>query len=248
MDNNQNRTSTSTQIRNFYSDGMAYMNMKFFNTNLSFSLYPFISKDNTGRSNYDLKNGIQTTVNFEGAYALFQASKDIIDGKVQELNLPITCAAGAEIRMERKPDANGRMETLFSISKNNVTITFRFPTVEQQVKENGQPVVKIIETGLGAFMKTVEGYLNGINADRHLDKLTDDFAKLQQGQQGGQQQQGGWNNNNGYRNNGYKKPYQGGGGYKKPYNSGGYNQGGQQGGWNNNPPKQQDMSSYNIQN
>lgn len=245
MDNNQNRTATSTQIRNFYSDGMAYMNVKFFNTNLSFSLYPFISKDNTGRSNYDLKNGIQTTVNFEGAYALYQSAKDIIDGKINDLHMVIPCAAGAEITMDRKLSPAGKMETLFSISKNNVTITFRFQTVEQQTNENGQVVVKIIETGLGAFMKTVEGYLNGINADRHLDKLTEDYAKLQQNQQGGQQ--GGYNNNNGYRNNGYKKPYQGGG-YKKPYNQGGYNQGGQQGGWNNNPPKQQDMSSYNIQN
>ena len=37
------KTATSTQIRNFYSDGLSYMNVKFFNTNLSFNLYPFIS-------------------------------------------------------------------------------------------------------------------------------------------------------------------------------------------------------------
>ena len=40
---------------------------------------------------------------------------------------------------------------------------------------------EIIEAGLGVFLKTVEGYLTGINADRHLDKLTEDFAKLMNG-------------------------------------------------------------------
>lgn len=243
MDNNQNRTSTSTQIRNMYSDGVSYMNIKFFNTNLSFSLYPFISKDQVGRSNYDMKNGIQTTVNFEGAFALADAAKGIIDGKIAEMSQPIPCLAGASIMLERKANPAGIMNTTFSITKNNVTIPFVFQTMERQVKENGQVVTKTIESGLGAFMKTIEGYLVGINADRHLDKLTDDFAKLQQGQQGSQQQQGGYNN---YRNNNYRKPYNNnGGGYKKPYNGGYQNN---QGGWNNNQPKQQDMSSYNIQN
>jgi len=75
-------TNTTTQIRNLYSDGMSYMNIKFFNTNLSFSLYPFISKDNLGKSSYDMKNGQVTTVNFEGAAALELTIEDIINGKL----------------------------------------------------------------------------------------------------------------------------------------------------------------------
>lgn len=244
MADNNNRTSTSTQIRNMYSDGMSYMNMKFFNTNFSFSLYPFVSKDQTGRSNYDLKNGLQTTVNFEGAYALYQAAKEILDGKTQENKLLIPCLAGASILLERKIGQNGKPETIFSITKNNTTVAFRFQTIDQQVKENGQFVTKTIETGLGAFKMTIGGYLNGINADRHLDKLTEDFVKIQESQPGGGQQQ---QSGGGY-NNGYKKPYNGGG-YKKPYNGGGYNNNQQNnGGWNNNAPKQQDMSSFNPQN
>lgn len=247
MDNNQNRTSTSTQVRNMYSDGMSYMNISFFNTNLSFKLCPFLSKDNLGKSTYDMKNGQSTTVNFEGAYTLYQAANNIIEGKVQELNIPVPCLAGATLTLERKIGPTGKMETIFSITKNNVTIPFRFQTIEYKAKENGQIVDKVIESGLGAFMKTIEGYLTGINADRHLNKLTEDFAKLQNNQNGGNQQQGGYNNN--YRNNGYRKPYNNNnnGGYKKPYNNN-YQNNNQNGGWNNNPPKQQDMSSYNIQN
>ena len=81
MSNPNNRTQTSTQIRNFYSEGMSYLNMKFYNTNLSFQFYPFTGKDQNGRSTYDTKNGETTTVNFEGAFTLWKAAKDIIDGK-----------------------------------------------------------------------------------------------------------------------------------------------------------------------
>ena len=168
-----NRTSTSTQIRNMYSDGMSYMNIKFYNTNLSFQLYPFTGKDQNGRSKYDMKSGQQTTVNFEGAYALYHAAKDIIDGKVQQTTLSVPCN-GASLVLERKLGMNGQMETVFSISKNNMTIPFKFNTIQQQVNINGQIQSQTIETGLGAFAKTIEGYLTGINSDRHLDKLTED--------------------------------------------------------------------------
>lgn len=240
--NNQQRTSTSTQIRNLYSDGMCYLNVSFFNTSLSLKFYPFLSKDNVGRSKYDTNNGQTTTVNYEAAYALYQMSKDIIDGKIQEANLIIPCAGG-QLSFERKMGQGG-METLLSISKNNVVIPFRFQTISQQVKENGQQITKTIEVGLGAFMKTIEGYLTGINADRHLDKLTEEYAKLQEGrncgqgfQNGGFRQQGG-----GYP----KRQYNGqGGGYKKPYNN---QNRGQQGGWQGGPPNQQNMSGYNLPN
>lgn len=243
-----NRTTTTTQIRNLYSEGMSYLNMKFFNTNLCFTFYPFISKDNTGRSEYDMKKGVSTTVNFEGAFALFNIAKDIIDGKINDCNLPIPCAAGATLTLERKLSLNGVMETIFTITKNGVAIPFRFQTINAQIKmDNGQIGTKVIESGLGAFMKTVDGYLQGINADRHLDKLTDDYVKSIQDnqQQNGpapqqQSQQQNYNRNNyknNYNNNGYKKPYNNNnGGYKKPYNN---NQGWQ---------PQQNLNSYEIKN
>ena len=216
----QQKTSTSTQIRNMYSDGMSYMNIKFYNTNLSFQLYPFTGKDQNGRSKYDMKNGQQTTVNFEGAYALYKAATDIIDEKVQQTTLSVPCN-GASLMLERKLGMDGQMETVFSISKNNMTIPFRFNTIQQQVNINGQVQTKNIETGLGAFCKTIEGYLTGINSDRHLDKLTEDYAKIQEaakeGSNNGQYQQRPYkpynNNNNNrrpyrnnYQNNNYQQP------------------------------------------
>ena len=95
-------TNTSTQIRNMYSEGLSYLNIKFYNTNLSFKFAPFLSKDPGGISKYDMKNAQTTTVDFEGAYALEKTAEDIIDGKITECNLPIPCAAGATLTIERK--------------------------------------------------------------------------------------------------------------------------------------------------
>lgn len=216
-----------------YSEGMSYMNIKFYNTSLSFQLYPFTGKNQNGRDTYDLKNGQMTTVNYEGAYALYQAAKDIIDGKVKETNLSVPCN-GASLTLERKLGMNGQMETVFSISKNNMTIPFKFQTIQQQIKENGNITTNIIESGLGAFMKTIEGYLNGINADRHLDKLTEDFAKLQAANGNNQQP----NNNNGYnKQNNFKR-----------YNNNG-NRGYQQRQNNWQPqPQAQNFNDYSIPN
>ena len=239
------QTNTSTQIRNLYSQEMSYLNVSFYSTRLSFKFYPYTGKDQNGKSIYDLKNGQNTTVDFDGAAALLQIVEDILDGKTQECDLPIPCAAGAELKLHRGIGSDGKIETLFSINKNNTVIIFKFKTMFYQVKENGQFVSKIIECGLKSFKGILDGYLSGINADRHLDKLTDDFIKAQEGQNNNSGNNNNNNNNNGNYNN-YRKNYNG---YKKPYNNNrNYNNnGGNNNGNNNwNPPKQQDLSSYQI--
>lgn len=266
--NNQGgRTATSTQIRNMYSDGISYLNMKFFNTNMSFQFAPFVSKDATGRSTYDQQKSLMTTANFEAAFAIYKAANDIIQGgegaKGSLLNVP--CAQGASLTLERKIGQNGQMETWFIITKNNASVPFKFNTHQIQVKENEQMVTKVIESGLGALVKTLDGYLTGINADRHLDKLTEDFIKSKEGQPaaGGNSFQTGsgyqpksWQNNN-QGGGGYKKPWQnnnnqgGGGGYKKPWQNNNQQQAQpqqpQQNSWESKAPAQQDMSTYQIQ-
>jgi hypothetical protein len=229
--------------------------MKFFGTNFSFNFVPFVSKDATGRSTYDQQKGLMTTVNFEGAFAIYKVCNDIIQGKeaAQGCMLPIACAGGASLTIERKPGQNGQMETWFAITKNNITIPFKFNTLQIQVKENGQMATKTVESGLGALVKTLDGYLTGINADRHLDKLTDDYVKSKEGQpqQGGNnsfQTGSGYQKNNFNGGGGYKKPWNNNGGYKKPWN-GNNNQGAapQQNSWESRQPNQQDMSTYQIQ-
>lgn len=254
MADNNNRVNTSTQIRNLYSDGMSYLNISFFNTNLSFKFYPFLGRSNVGRSNYDLNNGLNTTVNFEGAFMLHNICTELIEGKRNDVDLTIPCAQGAQLMLQAKPNGNN-VDVIFSIMKNNITIPHKFATMTYTTKNvNGQPETVTVQTGLGAFMKTIEGYLTGINADRHLDKMTEDYVKSLQNDQ---QQNNNQNNNrpnnygnNNYRNNnngGYKKQYNNN--YKRPYN----NQNGnnfpnnqQNNGWQ--PPKQQDLATYQIPN
>src|SRR5699024_10083225 len=107
-------------------DGRAYMNIRFFNTNLSFQLYPFMSKDQNGRSRYDMKAGQSTTVNFEGAFALWKAGSDILDHKINELHLVVPCPNGASLILERHANiANDGYITQFVIQKNNAIIQFQ---------------------------------------------------------------------------------------------------------------------------
>ena len=79
-------------------------------------------------------------------------------------------------------------------------------------------------------MKTVEGYLTGINADRHLDKLTEDYAKLKEGQSG---QQGGPQRGNFPQNNYQRNNWNGGNNnYRKNNNGGNFQR--RNNNWNNN--------------
>ena len=212
------------------------MNIKFYNTNLSFQLYPYTGKNQNGRSTYDTKNGQQTTVSYDGAFALYQMAKDIIAGKLSEGIITVPCN-GASITMERKLGLSGP-ETVFSLTKNNVTVPFKFQTIQRQIKENGNVVTQTIECGVGAFMKTVEGYLTGVNADRHLDKMTEEYAKINGDQPNNNQQ----NQHQNYNNN---KPN-----YNKNYNNNNrnYNNNNNRNNnnrnWNNN---QRNFSDYQIQ-
>jgi hypothetical protein len=234
---NQRQQGTSTQIRNLYSDGMSYLNIRFYNMNLSFSFQPFISKDATGRSTYDQNRFITTTVNWEGAFQLYELARDILDGKIQEGSVTIQCMSGVTLLLERKREPNGEFATYFVISKQNDSIPFKFSTGTKKIVENGQVVEKVIEAGLGVFLKTLNGYLEGINCDRHLDKVTEDYVKSIETKN---DENTSFQTNSSYQNNngGYKKPYNN---YRKNYGNG-YQQ---QNLWDTS--NQQNMSTYNPQ-
>jgi hypothetical protein len=255
---NNNSKGTSTHIRTLYSESLSYLTIRFYNTNLSFNFVPFIGKDANGKNKYNETKGITTTINFEGAALLNQAANDVLStmAPTDTMNVSIECNNGVRIIFERKLDQNNQMSSWLTIEKNGEAIPFKFETKTIQMTKNGQAITKIVETGVSVLQKTIEGYLTGINADRHLNKLTDDFAKAQENKQSG-----GANNGNGYQNK-----YQNGGGYnngggyqkkpwnnyKKPYNGGGYqNNNNQDVPWNNNAPSAPaqsiGMSSYNVQ-
>lgn len=179
--NKNNRMSVNTQIRSIYSDGYSSMMISFFNTNLSFRFYPFTSRDAVGKPFFDMKKGVTTTVNYDGAAALYIAATHIIDGKQGSngMQLIVSCAQGSSLILERREGQNGQMETFFVILKNNESIPFKFRTHQQQVKENGHIVTKTIESGLGVFAMTIKGYLTGVGANRHLSKLPEDFDEIE---------------------------------------------------------------------
>lgn len=255
MDNNQQRQQpTTTQVRTFYSEGIAYISTQFFNTNFSINIVPFASKDPTGKITYDRQGGVGTTINFEAAFTLFEALHGIYNGtkyaKGGIVNLP--CTGGATLVLERKVGTTGQMETWLICSKNGKTSSFKFATIMTKEMVNGTMTDVISEAGVGAFGMTIHGYLTGINDGRHLDKLTEDYVKSLE--PNAQQRPGGnFQTNSGYRPNNQ---------YRNNNNRGNWNNN-NRGNWNNNrnqtsaPPQQQswenqqsqgtqNMSTYNL--
>lgn len=169
----------STGIRNLYSKGYSAIFVSLYGMNLSFRFMPFVPKpakwDSIHDFHFDNANALTTTIDYVGAFTLYDAAINIINGKdaAQGMLLTIPCAAGVSLVFERKPGQDGLMETFIAITKNNIIIPFKFNTYQAQVLENGQMVTKITETGLGAFAMTIFGYLTGIGAGNHLSKLSD---------------------------------------------------------------------------
>ncbi|WP_196601008.1 hypothetical protein [Pectinatus frisingensis] len=171
----------NTYIRTLYSEGLSSIMISFFNTNLSFSFAPCIGKNNVGFDQFDISKSLRTTINYEMASFLYQLAMSVVNGKYagQQISGVLQCNNNTTLIFEYKPDQYNQMGSCLTINKNNEMISFRFKTHIYRVKENGQMITKIIQSGLGAFAKTLDGYLTGINADGHLNKLLDDLESLQ---------------------------------------------------------------------
>jgi hypothetical protein len=129
-----------------------------------------------GFDQYDMKTFLSTSVNYEGAAGLFFVAMSILVGKnsENEVEFVLPCSNDATLTLKYKRDQNNQMSAWLIIDKQNQTIPFRFQTHEYTVKENGQIFTKTIQSGLGVFAKTLEGYLIEIGGANHLSKLTDD--------------------------------------------------------------------------
>lgn len=166
--------NSNTYIRTLYAPGFSFLMMSFFRTNLTLNFVPYLGKDNIGRSQYSKTEFLSTTVNYEGAAAIYLTAMPILDGNENQVELVLPCSNNATLIFEYKPDQNNQMSVNLFIKKNNKTIPFRFGTIQCLVKENGQMVTKIIQSGLGAFVKTLEAYLSAIGSDLHLNKLSEE--------------------------------------------------------------------------
>ena len=209
------KKAVGTYIRTLYSKGFSSLMMSFYNTNLSFCFARYTGDNNAGLSQYDKKNLVTTTINYEGASLLHLLTMSILNdmNSEKEIKAMVSCNNAALI-FEYSPDQNNQMGAYLTIDKNQQSITFRFPTHTYQIKTDGQMVTKVIQSGLGVFVRTIEGYLAGVGADRHWNKLPDIFGESQDenqqsfyptGNNGGYQQR---SNNSGYQhgnNTGYQQ-------------------------------------------
>lgn len=227
--NGYTNQQTTTQIRTLFCD-TSYLNLKFYNNRLALTICRKIGIDQNGKPMWD--NGPTTTVTYEKAVQLIEACKLATQDpwKPREVTAQEThneVATNLSVIDSKGP--KGFVATL-TISKNNEVYSFTFESMNVKVKNDttGQMTDLQIQTQLITFKRILESYVDGINSDRHLDKLTDDYVKAngdnqrpQQGQQQYQNQRNNWgrNNNNGgnRRWNNNRNNYGGGnnnGGYR----------------------------------
>ena len=176
--------------------------MSFYNTNLSLCFCRYIGKNNAGLSQYDTNNLVTTTINYEGASLLYQIAISILNGKNSENEIKAVLQCNNAALIFDYVSEGSQMVAYLSIDKNNQSITFRFSTHTYQVKNDGQLITKVVQSALGAFAKTVEGYLTGVGADRHLAKMPDD---TDESQGDNQQKIYAAGNNNGYQQGDYNR-------------------------------------------
>lgn len=175
------KQSANTYIRTLCSTGFSALTISFYKTNLTFRFIPYIGKGKNGLDDYNRNSFLSTSINYERAALFMAIAMGIIDGRDadKEIEAVYPCLNGTTLFFEYKPDQNNQMNAYLVINKNNETIPFRFSTHQVQIKDNGQIVTKVIQSGLGNFAMILEAYLQGVGADIHLNKLGDELEKYQ---------------------------------------------------------------------
>jgi len=163
-------------IRNLYSPGFSSITFSFYKTNLSIRFTPWINKNQAGRSQYDTKRFVSTTISDESAASLYYlATKIVDDDQSNPVQYLIQCNNQTILRFEY--DEN---KAILIIEKDGERIIFEFAVHQYRVKENGQVVTKIIQAGLLAFSEVLYAYLTAIGEDvQHEPQPETEFSESQ---------------------------------------------------------------------
>ena len=214
--NNTGRTNVSTQIRTLYSPEMSCITIKFYNMDLSFSLSPFSGKTASGFDQYNRDKSIWANLKYDQVSLLYQLVSDVLGGRVDGDGAQVSTIVNlrnvgtVNIILEW----NRNQGTTLTMSRNNEAIPFKFATDKINVRKDGQITQRIVDTGLITFANTLNGYLTGINADLHLNKMKEEYVKQQEANpQGGYQQKGnyrGGNNRGNFQRRNFNNQNQGG--------------------------------------
>jgi hypothetical protein len=163
-----------TVIRSFFAPGYSTIMLSYYRGKLSLDFYPYTGKDDKGLDHYDYGSDITTTLNYETASGLYQAAMYIITDRYmeEEVKAVFKCKK-AVITFECKSDPETRLAAYLTVEENDQSIPFRFKTHLAQVEENGHIHTRVMQSGLIAFTKAIEGYLISMGYDPDLSQLPD---------------------------------------------------------------------------
>jgi len=143
-----NNNSENTKIKTLYAPGFSSLTMSYFKSNLVLKFIPYIGENNQGIDQYSKNVFYNTSLNPTRAAFFFNQASRILDGKANEpIDVVLPCNSGTNLTFEYKPDQNNNnpMTVYLTIDKNNVTVPFRFETIEYFINVEGQMVTSIIK-------------------------------------------------------------------------------------------------------
>lgn len=232
---NNQRQQTSTQVRTFFGDNV-YLGTKLYNNMFSVSIHTCTGRDQNQKPLWDI--GILFSLRYEDTAALAEACKIVTENPMEPKEVHLVIPGNEKMfRFDCADNPATGFTAVLSIAKGNQKSEFVFSyneiDVSKRMPDGSSQMVKVrIQSQLVAFLRTLNGYLEGINTDRHLDKMTDDYARMQEDKHGERRDNGG-NNSGGYNNNRGNWNRNRGNGGNWNNNGGGYRNNNRGGGYQN---------------
>jgi len=162
------KESANTHIKTFGSPGFSSLTLSYYKIYLTFKFNPYIGLDDMGFDKYCTEKDKfrSTSIDYTGAANLSPIIRSILDGpdSKKEVTIPLQCGSSATLNFEYKTEQDGHMGAYLVISKDNVTIPFKFSTYQQQIYKNGQWVTMVVQVDLAAFSKILDKYIAAIDA------------------------------------------------------------------------------------
>ena len=119
-----------------------------------------------------------TSIDCAAAKDLYQTTMSILNGpdRDKEIVIPLPSGKDTTLTFEYKPEHDGHMGVYLIINKENLTIPFRFQTVQSKVwNGDGQVETMVTQVGLDVFTQTLDRYLKIIGADNNTNNSPEGF-------------------------------------------------------------------------
>lgn len=151
----------NTYVGDFESPGYSLIRMSYYMIYLTLDFTPWLRWSKSGKSIYDIKSSLSTSIDTDGANYFYQIIMSIIREETSDkvIEAPLSCKNNTTLTLHYQPDEKKQMNAFLTIEKNDQVIAYRFATRLSQNIINNQLVTKVIQVELCNFAVLLIEYL-----------------------------------------------------------------------------------------